>query len=193
MQNTKEKIMSEALKLFSLKGYEAVSVRDIARKLNITAGALYKHYQGKRDIFDSILRKMEENDRIQAIEHHIPEDVFSNMPDAYRKTTIVDLKRFTFTMFRYWTEDEFASAFRRMLTLEQYGSPEMSALYQNYFGSGVIQFVEDILRENGVARPETAALRFYTPYYFLLNQYDAAADKMEIFARLEKHMKGISL
>jgi AcrR family transcriptional regulator len=42
MQNLKEKIMSEALKLFSRKGYEAVSVRDIAQKLNISPGALYK-------------------------------------------------------------------------------------------------------------------------------------------------------
>jgi len=193
MRNTREKIMSEALKLFSRKGYEGVSVRDIAKKLNITPGALYKHYQGKRDIFDNILREMEENDRMKAIEHHVPEDVFNNMPEAYRKTAIVDFKLFTLAMFRYWTEDEFASVFRQMLTLEQYGSPEMSKLYQNYFGSGVIQYVEDILRENGIAQPETAALSFYTPYYFLLNQYDVASDKTKIFALLQKYMKGISL
>lgn len=193
MQNTKEKIMLEALKLFSKKGYDAVSVRDIAKKLNITPGALYKHYKSKRDIFNNILSKMEENDKTQAVEHHVPEDVFNNTPDAYQKTTIADFKQFTLAMFRYWTENKFASAFRRMLTLEQYGSKEMSDLYQNYLGSGVIQFVEDILRENGIEKPETAALRFYAPFYFLLNQYDVATDKAKISEQLQNYIKGILL
>jgi len=35
MENTKEKILIESLKLFSKKGYEAVSVQDIADKLGI--------------------------------------------------------------------------------------------------------------------------------------------------------------
>ena len=32
--------------------------------------------------------------------------------------------------FHYWSEDEIACNFRKMLTLEQYKSSEMSALYQ---------------------------------------------------------------
>lgn len=42
--NTKEAILLEALKQFSQRGYEAVSMRDIAKQLGITQGALYKHY-----------------------------------------------------------------------------------------------------------------------------------------------------
>ena len=62
MKNTKEKILETALELFAAKGYEAVSVSDIAGKLGMTKGALYKHYTNKQDILDSIILRMEEMD-----------------------------------------------------------------------------------------------------------------------------------
>ena len=44
MTDTKERIMQTALDMFSCRGYEAVSVSDIAGELGITKGALYRHY-----------------------------------------------------------------------------------------------------------------------------------------------------
>ena len=61
MKDTKEKILESALKLFAADGYEAVSVSMIAGELGITKGALYRHYKNKRDIFGSILKRMEQN------------------------------------------------------------------------------------------------------------------------------------
>lgn len=66
MNNTKEKILESALELFSVAGYDAVSVSDISGKVGITKGALYKHYENKRDIFDSIVKKMTETDKKRA-------------------------------------------------------------------------------------------------------------------------------
>ena len=60
MAGTKERILQTALELFAAKGYEAVSVSDIAGSLGMTKGALYRHYQSKRDIFDSILKRTEQ-------------------------------------------------------------------------------------------------------------------------------------
>jgi AcrR family transcriptional regulator len=54
MTDTKESILKAALGLFAVKGYEAVSVSQIAGTLGMTKGALYKHYKNKRDVFDSI-------------------------------------------------------------------------------------------------------------------------------------------
>ncbi len=186
MVNTKERILLESLKLFAKNGYDTVSVRDIAGKLGISQGALYRHYANKRDIFDSILRRMEEYDRQYAEHCHLPAVGFSEAPKTYRGIERAELVRFTLEMFRHWTEDEFASAFRKMLTLEQYRSPEMGALYQQYFGSGVLAYLTDLFRENGHAEPEDAALAFYAPFYLLMNQYDAADDKSEIVGRLER-------
>ena len=53
--DTKERIIEEALRLFSEKGYAGTSMSDIAERLKITKAALYKHYSGKREIFQKIL------------------------------------------------------------------------------------------------------------------------------------------
>lgn len=52
---TKEQILEEALKLFSVKGYDAVSVRDILRAVGIKESSLYYHFKNKQDIFDTIV------------------------------------------------------------------------------------------------------------------------------------------
>lgn len=161
-------------------------MRDIAGKLGITQGALYRHYAGKRDIFESILRRMEEYDRQYAEHCHLPTAGYAEAPKSYRGIARAELVRFTLEMFRHWTENEFAAAFRRMLTLEQYRSPEMSALYQQYFGRGVLLYLADLFRENGSADPESDALRFYAPFYLLLNQYDSADAPSEYAVRLER-------
>ena len=59
-ETTKQRILTEAVQLFSKEGYEAVSVDQIAKAVGIKAPSLYKHYKNKRDIFDSILRIMEQ-------------------------------------------------------------------------------------------------------------------------------------
>ena len=58
MGDTKGRILLTALQLFSRDGYEAVSVRNIAEALDMTKGALYRHYKNKRDIFDSIIDRI---------------------------------------------------------------------------------------------------------------------------------------
>ena len=54
-RNTKEKILEEALKLFSISGYMGTSMNEIAAKLGVTKAALYKHYTSKQEILDSIV------------------------------------------------------------------------------------------------------------------------------------------
>ena len=53
--NTKERIITEALNLFSINGYDSVSVRDIAKAVGIKESSLYNHFKNKQDIFDTII------------------------------------------------------------------------------------------------------------------------------------------
>lgn len=46
----REKILNAAAKLFSDKGYDRTSMRDIASSLNIKAGSLYHHFEGKEEL-----------------------------------------------------------------------------------------------------------------------------------------------
>ena len=52
---TKEKITETALDLFSQRGYDGVSVRDIARAVGIRESSIYNHFQSKRAVFDAIV------------------------------------------------------------------------------------------------------------------------------------------
>lgn len=64
--STKERILQEALKLFSQQGYAAVGVEQIAAEVGIKAPSLYKHFKGKQDIFDAIFTEMQRRYDVQA-------------------------------------------------------------------------------------------------------------------------------
>jgi AcrR family transcriptional regulator len=58
-KDTKEKIFDAAVDLFAEKGYDRVSIRDIARAVGVTEGAVYKHYASKEEILESIFTFVE--------------------------------------------------------------------------------------------------------------------------------------
>ena len=54
-EDTKQRILDKALELFSARGYDAVSVGEIAEAVGIRAPSLYNHFPGKQAIFDAIV------------------------------------------------------------------------------------------------------------------------------------------
>lgn len=54
-KSTKEKIFDVSLDLFSQKGFDGVSVREIAREVGIRESSIYNHYKGKEAILDAII------------------------------------------------------------------------------------------------------------------------------------------
>lgn len=56
--NRKEEIIKVAAILFKQKGYNAVSMRDIAAKMDIKAASLYNHISGKQEILAAIILKV---------------------------------------------------------------------------------------------------------------------------------------
>lgn len=191
--DTKEKILDCALRLFARDGFEAVSVSMIADGLGITKGALYKHYLNKRAIFDSIVRRMDEQNYDNARRFDMPGNLFENMPDKFRNTGLEKLCAYTMAQFLYWTEDGFASRFRKLISLERYRNSEMNALYQRYFGSGLLDYIEKILEglelELSKANLRCYALEFYAPVYTLINLYDGGGEAGELASMLKTHME----
>jgi AcrR family transcriptional regulator len=55
---TKDLIFYTALRLFSERGYDGVSMRDIAAAVGIKAASIYNHFASKEDIFNSLLLEM---------------------------------------------------------------------------------------------------------------------------------------
>ena len=180
MGNRKEEILIVALHLFARDGYEAVSVSQIAGELDMTKGALYRHYKSKRDIFDCIVQRMEQQDSEQARENEVPEESIEKTPEEYQNVSFDDFVEYSKSMFEYWTEDDFASSFRKMLTIEQFRSEEMQGLYQQYLSSGPATYAKDLFESLGIAHAEENAVRFYATMYFYYSVYDGADDKEKV-------------
>ena len=185
MGNRKEEILIVALHLFARDGYEAVSVSQIAGELDMTKGALYRHYKSKRDIFDSIVKRMEQQDSEQARENEVPEESIEKTPEEYQNISFDDFVEYSKSMFEYWTEDDFASSFRKMLTIEQFRSEGMQKLYQQYLVSGPAGYVKDLFKNMKIKDPEENAVKFYANMFFYYSVYDGATDKTKAKCQFE--------
>lgn len=54
-EDTKQRILEKSLELFASKGYDAVSVGEIAKAVGVKAPSLYNHFASKQAIFDAIV------------------------------------------------------------------------------------------------------------------------------------------
>ncbi|MCI5699888.1 MAG: TetR/AcrR family transcriptional regulator [Lachnospiraceae bacterium] len=191
MSDTKESILITSLQLFAREGCEAVSVSKIAGELDMTKGALYKHYQNKRDIFDHIVARMEVMDEARAVEFNLPEGTLAEMEEKYRNVSIKQFSEYCKAQFEYWTEDEFASSFRKMLTLEQFRNDEMQKLYQQYLVAGPMNYVADLFKNLEIPDAENLAACLYAAMFFFYSMYDGAEDKEKIKEQFHKTLDGI--
>lgn len=192
MTTTKDRIPEVSLALFAERGYAGTSMRDIADKLGITKGALYRHYAGKEAILSAITERMQTLDTERAQAFAMPTAAPGADGDAYRRTAWESIRAYSVAQFRYWTEDPFASRFRRLLTLEQYRDPGMARLFRDYLSAGPLAYVTELFRETRGEAAEELALDFYGPMFLLYSVFDSAEDKPAVLSLLEKHMDAFS-
>lgn len=189
-KNTKERILEEALKLFSQSGYMGTSMNDIAANLGVTKAALYKHYTSKQEILDSIVKKVNQMDTERVKKYDMPEGKMEEVITEYKDTAFDKIKHFTKVQFLHWTEEEFSCCFRKMLTIEQYRAPEMACLYQNYLAEGPLSYIETVLQglTNNGKEARQLALDFYGPIFLLYSVYDGTEEKERVVNLVDQHM-----
>lgn len=191
MADTKENILMTSLHLFARDGYEAVSVSTISGELGMTKGALYKHYKNKRDIFDSIVERMYKIDAERSVQYKVP-DGLKNEGIAVSWDTV---KQFTVAQYKFWTEDDFAQNFRKMLTLEQYRNEEMAKLYQSCIAAGPVAYMENIFSQMMAdgnmkkADSKLLATEFFAPMYLLIGISDHSENKEQNLELLNRHIE----
>lgn len=54
--STKKAILDKALDLFSVQGYEATSIAQIANAVGIRKASMYSHFKSKQEILDALVR-----------------------------------------------------------------------------------------------------------------------------------------
>ena len=93
--------------------------------------------------------------------------IWERLRPSIKKQTFDKIKAVTKVQFLHWTEEEFSSCFRKMLTLEQYREPQMAQLYQNYLAGGPLTYIEALFSNmlGDARKARQTALDFYGPVF----------------------------
>ena len=199
MKTSKEEIINTAVKMFARDGFEAVSMSMLAGALGITKGALYRHFESKQDIFDSIMDRMIALDGERAEEDRIPVDVDADSMEHCREMDLETFCTYAKKQFLFWTEDEFASDVRKMLTLEQYRNLELNKWYQDALCAGPVAYTAEVFKEmirQGKLRQEAKdigaenlAIQLFAPVHLLIQMSDGGTPKKELTKYLDAAME----
>lgn len=194
--DTKQRILLEALRLFSKRGYDAVSVEQIASAVGIKAPSLYKHYKSKKDIFDAIFEDTAK--RYEEFIQTISIPVTDSKQDVvvFENITAEDLVQKVKSLIEYSLHDEYISKFRKMMTIEQFRSPELSKLYSNRYVNQIQNYHTDLFTkmiEAGVLKKEDPcilAMVYDAPILVMLSECDRHPEKEEeCIKKLEDHVR----
>jgi len=198
-RDTKQVILNEALELFSTHGYDGVTVADIADAVGIKAASLYKHFNSKQDIFDSILAKAAEEYRKQASTLGVDGEKAENDVPHYSAIELDELIQTGTSFFLYFLHDETARKLRRMLTIEQYKNPEASKLFTAQYIDAPLQYQDTLfkaLMKQGVMKEcdaDIAASQFYAPIYLMLCLCDGFPEReQEALDFIRRHITQFS-
>ena len=193
---TRQKILDKALELFSTRGYDAVSVGEIAEAVGIKAPSLYNHFPSKRAIFDAIVEATAaqyeaDTDRIDIHVQNVTQDI-----PAFTEITADALFEKVRQIFEYSLHDETISRFRRMMTIEQFRSPELAALYSRRYVERVVDYHAGIFRaliaagEIPAEDPDALAMMYVAPVLTLVAICDRQPEReAECLAALEAHVR----
>ena len=194
--DTKQRILDEALTLFSEKGYANVFVGDIAERVGIKAPSLYKHYKNKRAIFDAIIDRMNAQFAEQAKAMNIngtdaaaDSEIYKNMSEDH----LLELGR---RFFLYYLHDDYNKRFRKMLTIEQFSNSELADIYSKLYVDDPLSYQSMLLGMVAAAgllntdNVEIMTLHFYAPIYFLLTLCDRDPSREpQALKTLDEHIK----
>lgn len=190
--NTKKEILEAALELFSVQGFEATSISQIAGAVGIRKASLYSHFENKQAILDELVKKV--------LEQYETHSIFAktdwvkdsdNLP-----MTPDDSVQMIKGQIRYILHDPHISKARKMLVIEQFQNPELAKLQtkQNY--SDVLEYftglIGQLIRQGVLAEddPEIMAAQLCLPISVWINLCDREPEReQEVMELVEKHIR----
>lgn len=184
-RNTKQAILDEALDLFSIHGYDGVSVKDIANAVGIKDSSLYKHYSSKKEIFKTLLSGMNRRFEETVTFYRLPQGEIPQLSRQYGEHDLEWLKEAAGAIFLFFTGDAYAVKFLHLLMIEQYKNNDAARLFEEWFIDGALNFQTALfgrMMEEGYfrqAEPRAAATQFYGPILLLILMYNSKPDKKD--------------
>ena len=182
--DTKNQILTAALNLFSEKGFDGISVRDIAKEVGVRESALYKHFKNKQEILDKIAEKMSEEVHEVYKNVQAPETLGGDIAKGYKIISEKKLCEMVWNVFKTFTGESELAKFRRLLFHEK-NNAKFAEYYKAFFLDGVVNSQTEIFSKLIKARlfkkydAEIMAIQFYSPVLFLFQKSDCGNSSEE--------------
>ncbi len=195
-EDTKKMILKKALELFSESGYDAVSVGEIARAVGIKAPSLYNHFPSKQAIFDAIVEETSKEFEKNTDEVAIHVQNSARDVTVFSKITEDDLVEKVHQIFNISLHDENIALFRKMMTIEQFRSDELSKLYSERYVERIVAYHAGIFKSLIAAGelkkedPYTLAMMYVAPIIMLIGVCDRQPEReKECLEKTDEHVK----
>lgn len=190
MKTSGKEILYAALRLFSERGYDGVSIREIASAVGIRESSLYNHYPGKKALFDALVEECWSRAKVHFQDQGLP---FSEEDDLspFEVHQTEALARRIWETFSFFFDDEWNVRFRKLLTMSA-SNPEMRALYRELYHGYPLRFQRALferLMARGFLRkadPDALAALFYGPIFMMVNTCE---DPKEAREKIERHVQ----
>lgn len=195
-QSTKELYLIAALRLFAEKGYDAVSVSQIAAAVGLTPPALYRHFAGKQALFDAII-EMSNRDfssrmgkfGVSFVGDPAEREAFFEMTEDEQVAQMQQL-------FLHTLDDEYPALFRKLMSVEQFRRPELAALYNRRYVDAQYDAFAALMQagvDRGYYREGSAramAVQYISPVIVMIGVCDRApARKDEALSLIAAHVR----
>jgi len=175
-KDTKERILAAALELFSKNGYAGTNIRELTASLGLVKSAMYKHFESKEDIWNTLLDEMiVYYDTHFGSPEHLPP-----VPD-----TLEELAEMTRQMVNFTVHDEKVVMTRKLLTIEQFRDDRAQGLATKHFLTGLRDMFTPIFQgmmDKGLIRredPAMVAFAYTAPISALIHMCDREPEKTE--------------
>ena len=190
--NTKQEILKASLELFSVQGFEATSISQIADAVGIRKASLYSHFDSKQAILDAIVKEvLEQYGKHSIFARANWEKDAGNLP-----LTADEAVGMIQGQIRYILHDPAISRSRKMLVIEQFQNPSLAKLQtkQNYedvmrYFTGLVGFLirQGVLAEDD---PEIMAAQLCLPISVWINLCDREPEReREVMELVERHIR----
>ena len=189
--NTKQDILEAALDLFSVQGFEATSISQIAGAVGIRKASLYSHFESKQAILDALVEDVLQQYAVRSLFSRTNWDA-EERPGLTAEETVQMIQG----QLRYVLHDAYISKGRKMLVIEQFQNPELAQLQtkQNYtdvmhYFTGFVRFQ---IREGLLAGddPEVMAAQLCLPISVWLGLCDREPEReQEVMALVGRHIR----
>jgi len=190
MKTKKEIILEESLRLFSQKGYQNTSVRDIAKEVGITQSGLYNHFKNKDHILETLIEELTDSAIVKIFENKSTEEL------ALKGKSVLFSIATTFKIISFDKKNE---ALFKLLMQELYKNSKIRIIYKEQFyhmNVTKLSSIFSIMMEKSLIKsgdPLFLAHEFFSPLFFYQMQINllkidqkANASMVTLF---EKHVK----